>query len=298
MKIALGTVQFGLKYGIANRSGRPSVGTAAAILDRALAAGVSLLDTAHAYGEAEDVLGTLGAGEQGWKIVTKLPALPEGIAATEVAGWCRRTLETSLTRLRTERVEGLLLHNPGDLEGVHGRRLADVLFEFRAQGLCSAAGVSIYGPDDLDRLESGPIPLSGLPLDIVQAPANVLDRRLETSGWADRLVACGTRIHLRSTFLQGLLLMPPSDLPARVPSGTAALRRWAAWLSDTGADPLSAALRFALSRPYAEHIVTGMDTLEQLDQILAAERQSGPIPPDDLAVTDAQLLDPRKWKSP
>lgn len=298
MKIALGTVQFGLPYGIANRGGQTPRDAAAAILDHARAAGATILDTAIAYGEAEEVLGALGAARAGWRIISKLPGLPADLPPGDVGDWCRTTVEGSLRRLGTDHLAGLLLHRPGDLAGTGGTALADALIDLRHRGITEATGLSIYGPEDLDALlPQGPAH-APIPLDLVQSPANVLDRRLENSGWAARLTEAGTRIHLRSAFLQGLLLMPPGDLPAHLGPALADLTRWHDWLAKTGADPLAAALRFSLSRDYAECAVLGMDSLHHLKQILAAAQGEGPLPPADLHSTNATLLDPRKWTKP
>ena len=298
MKVALGTVQFGLTYGIANRGGQTPRDAAAEILAGARAAGATLLDTAIAYGEAETVLGEIGAARSGWRIITKLPGLPADLPSAEVGHWCRTTVEGSLRRLGADQLEGLLLHRPDDLRGPHGPALAEALMHLRDRGLTAATGISIYGPEDLDALlPEGPA-RAPIPLDIVQSPANVLDRRLESSGWAARLSQGGTRLHLRSAFLQGLLLMPLSDLPAHLSHAAPDLRRWQDWLTATGSDPLAAALRFALSRDYAECAVLGMDSPDHLKQILAAAQADGPLPPDDLHSTNATLLDPRKWTTP
>jgi aryl-alcohol dehydrogenase-like predicted oxidoreductase len=295
MKIALGTVQFGLPYGIANRGGQIKRAIAAEILDRAYTAGARLLDTAIAYGEAETVLGEIGAARAGWRIVTKLPALPADLSSREVGAWCRTTVEGALHRLRTDHLEGLLLHRPDDLWSQNGQALADALIEIRHQDRTKAIGISIYGPDDLEMLLPNGPARAQIPLDIVQSPTSVLDRRLETSGWADRLLQVGTRIHLRSVFLQGLLLIPRAHLPAYLSHAAPDLDRWHDWLEATGADPLSVALRFALSREYAECAVLGMDSIDHLSQILAATKTDILEPPADLRSTNAFLLDPRKW---
>lgn len=295
MKIAVGTVQFGLSYGVANHAGQTPQAAAAEILARARAAGATYLDTAIGYGEAESVLGRIGAARDGWQIISKLPALPRDIAARDVEGWCRDALFASLDRLRADALSGLLLHRPDDLLGTNGAALADALHALRKDGLTGAVGISIYGPDDLDALHADPSRLPVLPLDIVQCPASALDRRLETSGWADRLQAAGTRIHLRSAFLQGLLLLPQSDLPDHLAHAADDLRRWHGWLAETGSSPLAAALRFAMSRGYAECAVLGMDSVDHLTQILEAARQDGPIPPAGVASRNPVLLDPRKW---
>lgn len=295
MKIALGTVQFGLPYGIANSSVQTNREAAAEILARARDAGATLLDTAIAYGEAETVLGEIGAARDGWRIITKLPSLPADMPPPEVGAWCEEIVTCSLNRLGASHLEGLLLHRPDDLTGPCGTALAEAIIDMRQRGLAKATGLSIYGPDDLDRvLPNGPR-AAPFPLDILQSPTNVLDRRLEHSGWARRLVEMETRLHLRSAFLQGLLLVPKSELPAQFAHARQDLNRWHDWLVLNCVDPLDGALRFALSRDYAECVVLGMDSLQQLEQILMAAQAECAMAPEDLFSRNISLLDPREW---
>jgi aryl-alcohol dehydrogenase-like predicted oxidoreductase len=146
MKIAVGTAQFGMPYGIANQGGQTPRDAAAEILAVARAAGATLLDTAIDYGEAETVLGEIGASKTGWRIITKLPGLPAGLPPEEVGKWCQTTVEGSLRLLGADHLEGLLLHRPDDLRGPSGPALASALIDVRDRGLTAATGISIYDP--------------------------------------------------------------------------------------------------------------------------------------------------------
>ena len=287
MKLALGTVQFGLAYGIANAEGQVPEDEAARILAAARAAGIDMLDTAAAYGEAERVLGRIGI--KGWRIVTKVPALPAGTGNPRA--WVRDVIARSLANLGTEQVDAVLLHRAQDLAGPDGAELWAGLRDVQDAALCTRIGVSVYTPDDLAALPEAVTP------GLVQAPFNVFDRRLETSGWADRLAAQGTALHLRSAFLQGLLLMPPTARPARFHPFDATFARWDDFLAETGQSPLEAALGLALSRPWAERVVVGVDSGAQLDHILIAAANAGLSASADLASDDTRLIDPSKWSS-
>lgn len=286
MKLAIGTVQFGLAYGIANAGGQVPADEATRILADARAAGIDTLDTAAAYGEAEQVLGRIGV--EGWRIVTKVPALPDDI--DDPRGWVRTVIARSLANLATDHIDAVLLHRAQDLVGPDAAALWAGLRDVKEAALCARIGVSIYAPDDLAALPAAVKP------DLVQAPFNVVDRRLETSGWAERLAAQGTALHLRSAFLQGLLLMSADERPARFRPFDATFARWDDFLAETGQSPVEGALGLALSRPWAERVVVGVDTAIQLDGILNAARRSGPPAPVDLAVTDPRLIDPSTWK--
>jgi len=287
MKISLGTVQFGADYGIANTKGKVGRDSVAAILSLAQTAGVTALDTAIAYGDAETTLGTEAVGE--WQIVTKLPPLPKAVAAP--ADWVKTQISASLARLQVAHVDAVLLHRSQDLLETGGAELWRGLNDLKQAGLCNRIGVSIYGPEELDAL-----PVHMLP-DLLQSPFNPFDRRLETSGWAERLAAAGTGIHLRSTFLQGALLMPRHARDTRFPNHGRAFSAWDDFLEQTGQSGLSAALGLSLSRPWTERVVVGVLSAAQLQDILDTATCPGAIPPLSLACDDLTLIDPRQWKT-
>lgn len=288
MKLALGTVQFGLSYGIANTRGQVSFEEARDILVRAAGAGVEVLDTAIDYGNAESALGAIGVTD--WQIVTKLPPVPEDIV--DPADWAEAMLRGSLARLGRNRVDGLLLHRAEDLTGPRGAGVAAALSRLKALGLTRATGVSIYSPGVLDQI------VPEAPLDIVQAPFNVIDRRVESSGWAARLAEQGVALHTRSAFLQGLLLMPSGQRPAAFARFDALFRLWEGWLAEAGLTPLQGALGYALSRPGIGRVIIGVDSLRQLDEVLAAAATPLPQdPPPELAVMEEALINPSLWSS-
>ncbi|UYO93981.1 aldo/keto reductase [Pollutimonas sp. M17] len=284
-RLALGTVQFGLEYGIANKSGRVLPGSAAAILSEAAAHGIDILDTAISYGDSERVLGAVGVVD--WKVVSKMPAVPD--ECTDIANWVRDQIKGSLTRLRVSRLYGLLLHRPDQLLGPHGRSLLNALEDIKNQGLAQKIGVSIYAPEDLALLSDV------MQLDLVQAPLNILDRRLVDSGWARRLKQQGTELHIRSVFLQGLLLMHTSHRPAEFSRWQPLWSVWDKWLNHTGQTPLQACLRYGLSIDDVDRVVVGVDSADQLREILVAAQgslDSVPAWPEPL---DADLINPARW---
>ena len=286
MKLALGTVQFGLAYGLAN-AGQVPEDEAARILGSARAAGIDTLDTATAYGEAERVLGRIGT--DGWRIVTKVPALPAG--TEDPRAWARSVVSQSLENLKKTQFDSVLLHRADDLFGPGGVALWAGLRDAKDAGLCMRIGVSIYSPEVLNTLPTD------IHLDLVQAPFNVFDRRLEVSGWAETLAEAGTAIHLRSAFLQGLLLMPPEIRANRFRGAFPQLLLWDSHLAATGQDALSTALGYALDRPWAERVVVGVDSAAQLAGILDAARRPHAIPPNALASDDPDLIDPSRWSA-
>jgi aryl-alcohol dehydrogenase-like predicted oxidoreductase len=272
-------------YGIANRSGRVSMDEARSIVTRAHGAGLDTIDTAIAYGDSEHRLGEIGVRE--WRVITKLPPFPSGVE--DVERWVVSEVEASLSRLRIPRLHGLLLHQPTDLLGASGADLRSALRLIKNQGLVDAIGLSIRSPDDLDAL------WGTFPCDLVQAPYNVVDRRIETSGWLSRLRAEGVAVHARSAFLQGLLLMPKAELPVWSQRWAPLWEQWHRWLDQEKVSPIAACLGFSLALPGVERVVVGVDSVVQLAEVITAAEAASPLPPDAMNCEDLDLIDPSRW---
>jgi aryl-alcohol dehydrogenase-like predicted oxidoreductase len=289
MRLALGTVQFGLKYGIANQVGRVQLEDVKNILQLAAAQGVNTLDTAIAYGDSESKLGLAGLG--GWRVVTKLPALPERCA--DVAGWVEAQIEGSLNRLGVSQFHAVLLHHPLELLGEYGNQLFKTLQDIKAQGTIAKIGVSVYGPEELEML------WPSFQFDLVQAPFNVIDRRLASSGWLERMHQSGTEVHVRSVFLQGLLLMSAEKRRANFEDWQDLWSKWDGWLIAEKLTPLQASLIFALSWPEIDRVIVGVDSASQLNEILSVTNTANTDRidfPNYLESMDSLLTNPSKWK--
>ena len=288
-RLALGTVQFGQAYGIANQDGQVKLEDAASILAAARAAGIDTLDTAIAYGEAEDVLGRIGVG--GFRIVSKVPALREPVSAVD--DWVVAQLEASLARLHVPRLGGLMLHAPDDLLGPHGPAIARGLQRARDAGLADRIGLSVYSPEQLAAL------IDRLPLEIVQIPANIFDRRFAETGWLERLAANNIEVHARSAFLQGLLLMPAERVPAKFATFRPLIDSWHAWLAGeaAGTSAVQACLAHMASYKGIARLVIGADSLAQLLDIITAAAAAPRRAPDALASPATPLINPAQWNT-
>lgn len=284
-RLALGTAQFGLNYGIANERGQVSTDQVSEILKTASSVGIDTLDTAIAYGDSEQRLG--GVGISCWKVVSKLPEIPPDTA--NVYSWVKQSVCTSLERLQVRQLYGLLLHRPEQLLGSQGDALYHSLSLMKEQGLVKKIGVSIYNPGELNLL------CDKFSFDLVQSPLNVLDRNLEKSGWLHKLRDLGVEIHTRSVFLQGLLLMNPSKRPTYFKRWQPLWDHWEQWLTDAKSTPLQACLSYVCSLPEVSRIVVGIDSLSQLKEILASPSANLEIPDSIIASNDPELIYPFHW---
>ena len=286
-RLALGTAQFGLPYGIANQAGQVSRKDVSAMLQRAASNGIDTLDTAIAYGESEVALGQ--AGTQGFKLVTKLPALPDD--RLDVISWVMEQVDASFTRLGVSSVYALLLHRPEQLLGPHGKELYAALCALKECGKVQKVGVSIYNPLELDELTRL------FHFDLVQAQFNIIDSRLHRTGWLQRLKDDEVEIHTRSAFLQGLLLMEEENVPSKFTPWSDLFQRWHIWLAEHHVSAVQACLAFSLSFPEIDRVIVGADSVNQLDQIIKASRMRLPDNLPDLYCEAENLINPGRWNS-
>ncbi len=288
-KIGIGTVQFGLDYGVANANGQTPEGEVRAILARGAEAGCLTIDTASAYGEAEVVLGRFLWKDAPFRIVTKTaPVNGTPIGAAVVAAF-RESFLSSLRKLKRPAVYGLLAHHASDLLAPGGDRLYDVLRKFRDVGLVERIGASVYDRTQIDAL------VDAYDLDLVQLPVNVLDQRLLADGTLDRLHGRGIEIHARSTFLQGLLLMPLDRVPAYFAPIMALLRDWHDQAARQGMSLVEAALAFVRDLPQVDAVIIGVDSANQFEQVLHAASTAKAFDAAALACNDPAFVNPGQW---
>ena len=284
-RLALGTVQFGLAYGIANQTGQVRSLEAKGMLQLASSNGIDTLDTAVAYGDSESRLGEVGIHD--FRLVTKLPVFPDECA--DVGAWVQQQVVASLSRLGVNAVYGLLLHRSEQLLGPNGTALYRALQSVKDSGRVQKVGVSIYAPSQLDVLSPQ------YHFDLVQAPLNLVDRRLHMTGWLQRLKEKGVEVHTRSAFLQGLLLMPQAAIPTEFSAWNHLWCRWHQWLGDRDISAVQACLAYPLSFPEVDRVVVGADSASQLAQIISAANSALQVDLPDLQCEEEGLINPSNW---
>ncbi|MDA7717822.1 aldo/keto reductase [Pseudomonadales bacterium] len=286
MKLALGTAQFGLNYGVANTLGKISHSSATEIIKYSRSTGIHILDTAISYGESEQCLGSIGV--QDFNIVTKLPHLPDTIS--DIENWMMKEVSASISRLNIKSLYGLMLHRPDQLFGRHGAAIVASLKRLKDMGVIQKVGVSVYSPDEFKDL------FLMHDFDLVQCPFNLIDRRLVSSGWLKKLKNSGVEVHVRSTFLQGLLLMPRNKIPQKFQAWSSLWDLWHVWLAKNAVSPIEACLAYVLSESNIDQIVVGVDSKEQLQQITGAIETTCLDAFPDISSLDNGLINPSNWK--
>lgn len=287
-RLVLGTAQFGLPYGIANARGQISQDEVRRLLCVAWEEGVRTLDTAIAYGTSEAVLGEALGPEPGlgFRVVTKVP---KGTSGSDVA----YLLDGSRARLRRPLLDAVLAHDASAL--LTDPNLLEALTEAKESGGVGAVGASFYCVEDLERLLD-----ANVPLDLVQLPFSVLDQRFRRV--LPRLAETGIEVHVRSVFLQGLLLLEPAALKPYFGSVAPIIRRLRELAEEAGLALPALLLSYALMVPGIDRVVIGVDGVDNLREDLRALGGRDQVRPllgvlDGLASTDEDMLLPTRWPS-
>jgi aryl-alcohol dehydrogenase-like predicted oxidoreductase len=289
-KLGIGTAQFGLDYGISNRSGRTPSSDVARVLADARQAEVRWLDTAPAYGVSESVLGEVLWPAHGFDVTTKTPRL--GNEAPDPARHLRRAFSASLLKLRQERLYGLLFHCSEDLLGPSGKELFSAAMELKAENRVAKVGVSVYTAAEIEQV------CDRFAIDLIQVPLSVLDQRLLRSGHLDLLAKQRIEIHARSIFLQGLMMMDPDQLDARFDGVKCQLRRLREAVSRAGSSLIAAALCFVCGLPQVSAAICGVNSPAQFSELLREEACGATgLDYSEFAAHADSALDPRLWEA-
>jgi aryl-alcohol dehydrogenase-like predicted oxidoreductase len=286
LKIALGTAQFGLEYGISNSSGIVSEKEISNILSLCLSNGVDTIDTAVRYGCSETRIGECNLNNN-FKVVTKVPAVPSidfGIFA-----WLREEALASSKRLNSEPLYGLLLHRPEQLLDRLGNDIYKALRRLQDDGIVVKIGISAYDPDLIDLISSK------FKIDIVQAPFNVFDTRMSDSGCFSRLKNVGVEVHARSIFLQGLLLLGANQIPSQFMRWSPIFQAWHKWLEETNVTALSACVSFALKASEIDRIIVGVESASQLQEIIDGIAANSNYLFPKFPILSDELINPSSW---
>ena len=251
-KLCLGTVQFGLNYGVKNELGRkPQKKESFEVLNVAIEDGITSFDTASVYGNAEQLLGEFGIGNYRVEVITKLRPNIMGNVAENI----EKEIKHSLQRLKLDYLNGYLLHDAKDF---YRKEIIKGLQMCKKQGFVRNIGVSIYEPEDaLNVVRSRAV-------DYIQIPYNVFDQRLDETDFFELANKNNVKVFARSAFLQGLLLMDIERLPSCLIEAKPYLQKFNKIIDDYGYSKNDAAFLFSYCHEGIDRVVFGVETKEQL----------------------------------
>lgn len=267
--MSLGTVQLGMNYGIANTSGKPDRQKSFSMLREALDHGITSLDTAHAYGDAESVLGGFFT-ESGYSgevpfLTTKFKVtVPPGSSDAVVEKEIMESVETSLLRMKVKKVNCILLHDAGDMTR-HGAIVQDTLKKLVGLGYTDMVGSSVYQPDEVETMLQNDL------YQAIQIPMSLFDQKLISQGYIKRLQERNITVFVRSVFLQGLFFLDPDHM------SDPELERYAAphiktlhrLAEQSGLSIAQFAISFIRDMPGVTSLVLGADTPKQVHENIA-----------------------------
>ena len=285
-RLALGTAQFGLDYGVSNQSGQIELSEIKKIFKLAKKNKIDLLDTAISYGKSEKIIGNFHSDK--FKIITKLPSVPKDCVEIDI--WVENNIRKSLKYLNLKSLYGVLLHNPMDILENFGDKLIDALYKIKQKGLVNKIGLSVYDPLKFDQF------LNLINIDIIQAPLNIIDRRLHSSGWLSKLNNAGVEIHIRSVFLQGLLLMPRKKIPKKFDRWSFLWDKWLSELEKNKFSAIEACLSYPLSLPEVDKVIVGVNSVEQFKEIINTyQSKRFKLDLSFMKSNDQMLVNPYNW---
>ncbi|MFT4074702.1 MAG: aldo/keto reductase [Asticcacaulis sp.] len=282
--LGLGSAQFGGDYGISNTRGRVGEDEVRQILHLAADCKILNLDVSHHDGDVERIVGRNCPFPSPFKPQIRTLRLENGLE------WLESRLRRSVDHMGLARAHAALVDRAEDLMGPDGDALWARLEKLKSEGLISRIGISATAADQPLLLAKRFKP------DLMQVPVSILDQRLVKNGTISNLADLGIEVQIRSVFLQGLLFLPRENLPANLIPVGPHLSRVRRMMAESGADPLHAALSFALNLEGVSTVIVGVASAAELRAIVAAsERKAPKLNWDAMALTDEVALDPSQW---
>ncbi len=280
-ELIIGTAQWGSDYGWTNERGRVSDQDLRLLVEMATELGITAVDTAASYGDAESRVSEFA---QAFEVQTKV----------EVAGCATEELDSriysSFRQLNRQGVKRVLIHDWSSADVSSRSRGIKSLQGFKSRGLVREVGASIYSVNDLLSVtELWP------EIDVVQIPINVLDQRFDGQPLIDSLRSNGATIQARSIFLQGVLLSPAA---AAKLGQSASLDRWFTSFPGMIEARLTPALAYVFSREWVDEVIVGVTNANELAQVRRAVLSDAAVDEwEQYASNDTEIIDPRLWPS-
>jgi len=282
-KLILGTVQFGLDYGINNSNGKPNVDEIYKIFKFAKSNGIEILDTADAYGNASEIIGSYFK-ENGivFKVNTKFKGGNNSLEAQ---------LHESLSVLNTAQVDTYFFHSFNDFKS--NNDFIKELTALKDSDLIHNIGLSVY--DNHEFFEA----INAKEIDVIQFPFNLFDNLHQRGQLMKLAKSKGKQLQVRSVFLQGLFFKNSDSLPSILRPLRPYLIAIKKIAQDFSVDIEHLALSYALQQPEIDHVIIGVDNLDQLQRNVMFALK--PIAPeimetlDQLFVKETELLYPKNW---
>jgi aryl-alcohol dehydrogenase-like predicted oxidoreductase len=285
-KLALGTAQFGLKYGINNSRGKIPISETFEILNKAVETNIDVIDTASAYGASEKILGEYINklnSKKTIKIISKFP----NTSKKKI----QEAVNKSLEILHINKFYGYLLHDFSLFK--KDKTIWQKLESLKKDNKINKIGFSLYYPEEIEYLLK-----KDISFDIIQVPYNIFDQRFEK--YFDILKKKHVEIHVRSVFLQGLFFKSIQSLDEYF-KGIANKLKYLNKLSQEQNVSISAiCLNFALVNKSIDKVIIGVDSLENLLENINNQKYLNKVESVysklmNMKINDQNILIPMNW---
>ena len=286
-KLILGTVQFGLKYGINNSIGKLKKDEVLSLMKFAYNSGIRILDTAEAYGNAHQLIGDFHNKNDNlkFKIITKFPhKIKLSLIGTKIIEY--------LDLLHVKTLDIIMFHSFESFQSNY--KALNSLNELKSNGLINNVGVSVYTNAQLESLLNEDL------ITVVQLPFNLLDNSNVRGDLINRLKEKGKIIHTRSAFLQGLFFKSTNDKNPIVQELKTELELLNQISIGSNCSMEELALSYCINQKNIDNVIIGVDSISQLNANIKAaayevsEEALKCI--NNIDVENLDLLNPSLWK--
>jgi aryl-alcohol dehydrogenase-like predicted oxidoreductase len=284
-KLVLGTAQFGSFYGVANKNNNGiSKKKIIKILNFCKKNKIYHIDTARNYCNSEKKLGKSGIDE--FNIITKIPKLNLRLGANKLREEINNFFLESCNNLLKKKLYGLLLHNGEQLLSNKGDIIYNSLLKIKKENNIKNIGVSVHNPVSLKKI------INRYKFNIAQVPFNIFDNRIYDQKIVSLLKKRNVKIHCRSIFLQGLLLMKYSKIPKHLKKF---FYTFFLNTKDSTNDKLNLCLKHALFHKEIDKFIIGIDNIYQLIQISKILENITPRRYTEYKTSNIKVIDPLRW---
>ena len=283
-KISIGTANFQKKYGFYKNS-RIRDYELKKIISNLKQKKIKDIDTAISYKNVDDLLGR--SKIKSLRIYSKIPKLPKD--CKNIKNWVDDQVSKSKKKLKIKKFEGFYFHNPSDLLSKQGAELYENLKRLKKNGMVKKIGISIYEFSMFEKINKN------FRIDMIQIPLNILDRRINLKKISKIAKKEKIELHVRSIFLQGILLKEKNQIPSYFNKWSKTLSKWNKWCLDNKLSKLQACINFIFNNEIADKIIIGIRNSKEFEEIIKCVERKSKKYPKNIFSKDLGLIDPRRW---
>ena len=289
MKIALGTVQFGLEYGLPPNNYQVNSEEIQNILNLSLKNNIKYIDTAFSYGNAEDKIGEFAKNKELY-IITKTPGLSNKIITKNDKEIILNAFYKSLEKLNLNSCYALLIHDCDDLFKPNGSYLYEAIKTLKKNHKIKKIGVSVYNKEQIEKV------LMLYDFDIIQLPINLYNQSLLINGALKQIKSKGIEIHARSIFLQGLLLMSENTWPTFFKDFKDHHKNMKTYFFQKNISVIHACLNFVCNIDQIDKVIVGVNSVNHLKEIIDIDKKKiSNIDFKQFSIDEEKFVNPNLW---